>query len=504
MMSPGSDGISRSIHFGPRPRRLVAKIADFRSANTGSIPVGAIGFDFPRTSTAHEPEIDLGPLTLKTFGIMFALGFLGAGAVSARRFKELGKPPDWAYEMIFAGLIGGIVGARALLPRSRTGTKSSAISLGNLFSGSGLVWYGGAIGGASRLRLGLATRLPRASRCSTLRGHAARARYALGRIGCQVSGDGDYGKAWDGPWAMAYPHGTKPIDTPVQPTPIYETLAMGLVAYFLWRLRDRVQPGVLFAIYLVFAGTERLLVEFIRRNTPEFLGLTQPQLISVGDDDRRRRLAGGKGPPRRAHARRRRRDRAEQGAGLAVLPPRSVPTGPAGPVEHDVVLGDLKTHLAGQPIDGLLELLVVERNHPPADIADEVMVMIASGHERLVPGDSLADLQSPHELHVGQQLERPVDAREPHAVALPPQAGLDLRGGERARLLRQQVDNRQPRLTLPEPRRLQLVDRALAPCGPRIVHRVRAYPGSRPPAAGPVPRMRRDARTAQAPMLTSA
>ena len=57
---------------------------------------------------------------------------------------------------------------------------------------------------------------------------------------------------------------------------------MGLVAYFLWRLRDRVQPGVLFAIYLVFAGTERLLVEFIRRNTPEFLGLTQPQLISVG------------------------------------------------------------------------------------------------------------------------------------------------------------------------------------------------------------------------------
>jgi phosphatidylglycerol:prolipoprotein diacylglycerol transferase len=81
---------------------------------------------------------------------------------------------------------------------------------------------------------------------------------------------------------MAYPHGTKPIDTPVQPTPIYETLVMGLVAYFLWRLRDRVQPGVLFAIYLVFAGTERLLVEFIRRNTPEFLGLTQPQLISVG------------------------------------------------------------------------------------------------------------------------------------------------------------------------------------------------------------------------------
>jgi phosphatidylglycerol:prolipoprotein diacylglycerol transferase len=105
--------------------------------------------------------------------------------------------------------------------------------------------------------------------------------YAIGRIGCQLSGDGDYGKAWDGPWAMAYPHGTKPIDTPVHPTPIYETLAMGLIAYALWRLRDRYQTGILFALYLILAGTERLLVEFIRRNDHVLLGLTQAQLISL-------------------------------------------------------------------------------------------------------------------------------------------------------------------------------------------------------------------------------
>ncbi|HYY88923.1 MAG TPA: prolipoprotein diacylglyceryl transferase family protein, partial [Chloroflexota bacterium] len=59
-----------------------------------------------------QPEIDLGPVTLKTFGIMFSLGFLGAAAVVWRRFKELGKPVDWTYEIIFAALIGGIVGAR--------------------------------------------------------------------------------------------------------------------------------------------------------------------------------------------------------------------------------------------------------------------------------------------------------------------------------------------------------------------------------------------------------
>jgi phosphatidylglycerol---prolipoprotein diacylglyceryl transferase len=66
------------------------------------------------------------------------------------------------------------------------------------------------------------------------------------------------------------------------PTPIYETLAMGFVAYLLWRLRDRYRPGVLFAIYLVLAGLERFAVEFIRRNPDVAIGLTQAQLLSVG------------------------------------------------------------------------------------------------------------------------------------------------------------------------------------------------------------------------------
>ena len=105
--------------------------------------------------------------------------------------------------------------------------------------------------------------------------------YAIGRIGCQVSGDGDYGKASDLPWAMAYPHGTVPTDVTVHPTPIYETLAMGFVAYALWRMRNLFQPGLLFAVYLILAGAERFLIEFIRRNDDVALGLTQAQLLSV-------------------------------------------------------------------------------------------------------------------------------------------------------------------------------------------------------------------------------
>jgi phosphatidylglycerol:prolipoprotein diacylglycerol transferase len=80
---------------------------------------------------------------------------------------------------------------------------------------------------------------------------------------------------------MAYPEGTVPTTEEVHPTPIYETVSVGLIAYLLWRLRDRVTTGMLFALYLVLTGTERLLIEFIRRNDDVALGLTQPQLISI-------------------------------------------------------------------------------------------------------------------------------------------------------------------------------------------------------------------------------
>ncbi len=105
--------------------------------------------------------------------------------------------------------------------------------------------------------------------------------YAIGRVGCQLSGDGDYGEPWDGPWAMAYPDGTVPTDVPVHPTPIYETVTMGIVAIVLWHLRNRFQPGVLFAVYLFLAGLERFLVEFVRRNEPVVAGLTEAQLLSL-------------------------------------------------------------------------------------------------------------------------------------------------------------------------------------------------------------------------------
>src|SRR4051794_30535779 len=152
-----------------------------------------------------QPSIDVFGVSIKTFGVMFALGFLAAGAVIARRLKELDKPVDWAYEVIFAGLVGGVIGAKLYFVIQHG-------DAGSLFTGTGLVWYGGVIGGTAGV-LGWARwrgmlNVALLDLCAV----PLALGYAIGRIGCQLSGDGDYGIAWDGPWAMAYPKGTVPTD----------------------------------------------------------------------------------------------------------------------------------------------------------------------------------------------------------------------------------------------------------------------------------------------------
>jgi phosphatidylglycerol:prolipoprotein diacylglycerol transferase len=227
-----------------------------------------------------QPGIDLFGLELKTFGLMFALAFVVSGMVVGRGLREAGKPSDWSYEMVFAALVGGLVGARVYWLIQNAGDVEGGV-LSNIFSGSGLVWYGGALGGAAGVLSWAAWRGMLGLRLLDICAPALALGYAVGRIGCQLSGDGDYGKAWDGPWAMAYPDGTVPTDTPVHPTPLYETLTMALVGWVLWRSRTALRPGLVFALYLVLAGLERFLVEFVRRNDAVALGLTAPQWTAL-------------------------------------------------------------------------------------------------------------------------------------------------------------------------------------------------------------------------------
>src|ERR687892_51879 len=132
-----------------------------------------------------QPELELGPLTLQTFGLMMGLGFVVAGLLAARYLKELGKPVDWAYEMVFASLVGGIVGARLWWVLENWSDAKDDV-LGSLFSGAGLVWYGGLLGGAIGVLLWAWRRrfLTPLMFDSAAAGLAAA--YAIGRIGCQL------------------------------------------------------------------------------------------------------------------------------------------------------------------------------------------------------------------------------------------------------------------------------------------------------------------------------
>jgi phosphatidylglycerol---prolipoprotein diacylglyceryl transferase len=111
--------------------------------------------------------------------------------------------------------------------------------------------------------------------------------YAVGRIGCFTSGDGDYGIRSNLPWAMSFPHGTDPVFYPVHPTMLYETIVAIFFAWVLWR-RSAPAAGRLLHVgqitgeYLVLSGVARFLVEFIRINPKLYWSLTNAQVASIG------------------------------------------------------------------------------------------------------------------------------------------------------------------------------------------------------------------------------
>jgi phosphatidylglycerol:prolipoprotein diacylglycerol transferase len=218
------------------------------------------------------PELgSIGPLTFYSFGLMAALALVIPGLFLARDLRERGMDPTRAFELVLGAAIGGFVGARVYYLIEHRGE-----------SGSGLVWYGGLIGGVIGVVLVSAWRRMPLGLVANLAAPALALGYAIGRIGCQLAGDGDYGQRSDLPWAMSYPDGTVPTTHAVQPTPLYETAAMLVVFWLLWRMRGRLaRPWALFGLYCILAGVERFLIEFIRRNPEEAGGLTTAQLLSI-------------------------------------------------------------------------------------------------------------------------------------------------------------------------------------------------------------------------------
>jgi len=224
------------------------------------------------------PElVHIGPVTVHSFGVMIALAFVSAGIVTWWQLGRKGLSQDPVYSMLIGAIIGGIVGAKVHYLVIHPDQFRLAT-----FSGRGLVWYGGLFGGA--LGVYLVVRFARLNTAlvADAIAPALAVAYAVGRLGCLLNGD-DYGQPTSLPWGMSFPQGDPPTLQAVHPTQLYEVLgSLAIFALLIWVLAPRFRrAGSLFWAYVLLAGGERLLVEFVRTNPPGLWGLTQQQWISL-------------------------------------------------------------------------------------------------------------------------------------------------------------------------------------------------------------------------------
>src|SRR6266566_2752504 len=183
------------------------------------------------------PFLHLGPLTIPTFGLMVAAGLLVSAYVLQADFDR----------------------------RRDTFLKSGYLKESNEpshhdegFLVIGFAWFGGFLGGfVALIFLAKYYRIP-ALEFMDLCSPAAAVGYAIGRIGCLLSGDGDYGVPTKLPWGMSFPNGVVPTTARVHPTPIYEFLIWMLIATILWQLGKKTlggeAPGKVFCAYLISTG----------------------------------------------------------------------------------------------------------------------------------------------------------------------------------------------------------------------------------------------------------
>src|ERR1700741_2792930 len=230
------------------------------------------------------PYLHLGPLTIPTFGLMVALALITSAYILQGDFNRRGFKAD-AFRIDTVAGLTGILGA-TLYHVLKDPSAFFADPFHLLFSRYGFAWFGGFLGGfGACLFRGWRENLPllefRAP-CSP----AASFGYAIGRIGCFLSGDGDYGKPTSLPWGMSFPNGVVPTTERVHPTPLYEFFIWLGIAAFLWHmgakaLRGPKAKGEIFCNYLILTGVARFLIEFIRINPRSFFGLSNAQAASL-------------------------------------------------------------------------------------------------------------------------------------------------------------------------------------------------------------------------------
>ena len=249
--------------------------------------------------THHPLAYNIGPLSFTGFGLAVLLAFVIAQIISQHELARRGHDPAPVGDLVFAAVIGGLAGAKIYY----------VFLMGDittLWSRGGFVFWGGLIGGTLAVLYVIRLKKLSIMRIADVAAIGIAAAYSVGRTGCWAVGD-DYGRPWNGPFAVAFPQGAPPstvaemqhtfhVQFPpgtdpqsvvsVYPTQLLEVV-LGLAMFgILWRMRDHDHAeGWLFGVWCIFAGVERFIVEFFRAKDDRFTwlgGLSTAQAIAIG------------------------------------------------------------------------------------------------------------------------------------------------------------------------------------------------------------------------------
>jgi len=228
--------------------------------------------------------VEIGPITIYTYGVATALAFLISLLIIRHESKRKGFNPDLAYDLVLFAMIGGIVGARMVYVLSHWQEfASNPAQIFAIWQG-GLIFYGGLIGGAvAVLALVKARKLP-AGKVADIIAPCLAIGSAIGRLGCFSNGC-CYGQTTTLPWGITFTNplsSAKPLGVPLHPTQLYEFSYNIVILGILWWARPKIKSdGLLFWMYVTLYGLFRFIVEFFRANPVFYFGMSASQLFSV-------------------------------------------------------------------------------------------------------------------------------------------------------------------------------------------------------------------------------
>lgn len=231
----------------------------------------------------HPILFKIGPITIYTYGVMVALGIFFGSLVLVKLGEREGIKREDIVDTAFWSVVAGFLGARLFFFIYNPEYLKPWYRVFYIWEG-GLVWYGGVIFGALTAIYFIRKRNIPVWKFADVVSIALSVGLGFGRIGCTTAGC-CYGKECHAPFAIVFkdPHSAAPLNVPLWPTEPVSSAANFLIALILYLLyRRRKVPGEVFGFYLIFYGTFRFLIEFVRATPKEILGtFSNNQIISI-------------------------------------------------------------------------------------------------------------------------------------------------------------------------------------------------------------------------------